>query len=84
MGFVKHALSEYLGEGRVARRQVHDGRASAILILCSETTDIQAQSLPADRIKVRKRYERVVADVFALGRFENLLSELVLDFGMLS
>ena len=45
--------------------------------------DVQAQSLPTYRVEVRKRYEGIVVEVFALGSFKNFLAKLFLDVGVL-
>ena len=45
--------------------------------------DVQAQGLSTYRVEVRKRYEGIVVEVFALGSFKNFLAELFLDVGVL-
>ena len=45
--------------------------------------DVQAQGLSTYRVEVRKRYEGIVVEVFALESFKNFLAELFLDVGVL-
>ena len=45
--------------------------------------DVQAQCLPTYRVEVRKRYEAIVVEVFALRSFKDFLTELVLNFRVL-